>query len=161
MSHVSDRELYADFRAHVRESFRFLENEFGFRLVGEEEEPPHGTHVTFANDTTGVKIDLQPREGYLTTYLIELIDGEVPSYLDYAGKKYVGIDRIAELETGKDEFLAGDLYAPAEVRRMVDRYARMVREHGEPILRGDFTRLREANARELSEEELFDVGLGD
>jgi len=59
------------------QKFGFLEKEFDFALRSSER-TSYGSHVTYSNQTTGVRVSLEPREGGIFVELSRLADGELP-----------------------------------------------------------------------------------
>ena len=70
------------------QKFGFLEKEFGFALRSSER-TSYGSHVTYSNQTTGVRVSLEPLEGGIFVELSRLADGELPSVPIFIGSDSV------------------------------------------------------------------------
>jgi hypothetical protein len=137
--------LYEKFEGHAREAFRFLEDDYGFKLVHTNRNR-YSSVILYQNATTGVEIEFEPRENRIWVMLYRLVNGKLPEYqsvqeLDRDATNRFDLDSLIELK-------APSLLAEREARRLT------VREHdvepavaqraaelhlfGGGILRGDF-----------------------
>ena len=69
----------ATFEKLCRKTFRFLQDKYGFKVIGSEQES-YGVFVTYANPTTAVRISYEPREGGIFVLLGRLSKGKLPKY---------------------------------------------------------------------------------
>src|SRR5688572_21632692 len=69
------------FKEQCRRAFRFLEDEYDCEIA-ESYQDSHAVSITYTNMTTGVEISLEPRENHIWVYLIRLVNGKIPAYLD-------------------------------------------------------------------------------
>jgi hypothetical protein len=125
------------------QKFGFLEKEFGFALRSSET-TSYGSHVTYTNQTTGVRVSLEPREGGIFVELSRLADGELPSVPIFIESDSVlnsfDLDDILLLRsapTGKQLDTSSALTAD-EIERELERYASALRAYAPDILWGDF-----------------------
>jgi hypothetical protein len=111
-----------------------LEEDFGFALRSSER-TSYGSHVTYANETTGVRVSLEFREGGIFVELSRLVDGEsssVPifiesdSVLNSFDLDDVPIPRSARIERLPD---TSSWFTADSVERELDRYAGALTEY--------------------------------
>jgi hypothetical protein len=67
--------------ALCREKLRFLEEEHGFRLAARSADY-HAAEVTYQNQTTGVSVYYEYRDGAVWAVLRRLVQGRLPGYED-------------------------------------------------------------------------------
>jgi hypothetical protein len=123
----------------VREKFRFLEEDYGFKLVSTECDRDTSV-VPYQNDTTGVSAYYEPRDSSVWVVLRRLVNGELPGYDDPINTH--GLYAIVSLRSPGawvgEKHDPGPL-TPAEMETRIDEQAKALRTHGADILRGDFS----------------------
>jgi hypothetical protein len=125
------------------QKFGFLEKGCGFALRSSER-TSYGSHVTYSNQTTGVRVSLEPREGGIFVELSRLVDGELPSVPIFIESDSVlnsfdlnDIILLRSAPTGKQLDTSSALTAD-EIESELERYASALRDYAPDILRGDF-----------------------
>ncbi len=155
MSELRTYDLYEPFKGEYQKHFRFLQDNFGCRLV-DAKESVYEASVTYTNATTGVEITFDPRENYILVSLIRLIGGEVVPY-HVAPHNWLYLHELLEARApstvihGKKH---GDWMTGPDMERILSEYADALRRYGDDILRGDFslfTQLVEARRRRYEE----------
>jgi hypothetical protein len=130
--------LQAIFIQNCLNRFDYL-SAYGFELAGTTRDR-YGSEVTYKNQTTGVKVSFEVRENEIFVYLIRLIDGEIPDYLD-APSHWFYLDNLVKLRSPRTNVPrkeADDWFTPEDVDHLLSVYAELLKEHGEDVLRGDF-----------------------
>ena len=140
MKYSYDRpDLQSIFTQKCLMRFEYLSTN-GFELAGITRDS-YGSEVTYKNRTTGVKVSFEVRENEIFVYLIRLIDGEIPDYLD-APSRWFYLDNLVKLRsptTNVPRKEGGDWFTPDDVDRFLSVYAELLKEYGEDVLRGDFS----------------------
>jgi hypothetical protein len=129
--------------------FKYL-SEYGFRLAGIERDS-YGIEVTYKNRTTGIKISFEIRENDITVYLIRLVNGEIPEYLD-APSRWFYLDNLVKLRASATELPrkeGSSWFTPDEVDRVLGVYAELLNQYGLDVLHGHFSVFAEL-AREVA-----------
>jgi hypothetical protein len=132
-------ELQPVFAQKCLNKFRYL-SAYGCELVGIEEDS-YGTDITYKNQPTGIRISFEIRENDIFVYLIRLINGEIPPYLD-APSRWFYLDNLVRLrspETTLPRKEAGDWLTSDDIDEILTAYAGALKEYGEDVLRGDFS----------------------
>ena len=73
--------LQKQFEKSCKRSFQFLMEEYSCQIISCGKHAA-GMAITYANSTTGVKVNFEPRENLIFVYLIQLRDGKIPAYLE-------------------------------------------------------------------------------
>ena len=140
MTYSYDRlDLQSIFTQKCLMRFEYLST-YGFELADITRDS-YGSEVTYKNRTTGVKVSFEVRENEIFVYLIRLIDGETPDYLD-APSRWFYLDNLVKLRsppTNVPRKEGGDWFTPDDVDRFLTVYAELLKEYGEDVLRGDFS----------------------
>jgi hypothetical protein len=134
---------------NCKEIFKFLINEYEFKLAGTHIENLY-LEVVFKNKTTAIAIRLEERDGGITVELIKLINGDIPS-----GSIFIFSDtklNLFDLEillairdaSQKIEHPNLDdlVFKPGwekVMRRVLKQFARAVKQYADDVLRGDFS----------------------
>lgn len=132
--------LRESFKEQCLSEFAFLAS-YGFEPTSVEEDR-YGVEVTYKNrgEATGIKVSLEVRENDVFVYLIELVDGEIPSYLD-APSHWFYLHNLINLRSPPKPILRkefGDWLTPADTDKILEDYAFALWEYGEDVLWGDF-----------------------
>ncbi len=133
-------ELQRVFTQKCLNKFKYLLAAYGCELAGIEEDK-YGTEVTYKNQTTGIRISFEIRENDIFVYLIRLINGEIPAYLD-APSRWFYLDNLVMLRSPSTTLLRkefGGWLTPNDVDDILTAYASALKEYGEDVLRGDFS----------------------
>ena len=138
------------FEQHCRRIFKpVLEDKFGFKIVDVEKDD-FGDYLTYQNDTTGIKISYEPREGGIFILLSRLIDGKMPEYpihieADTILNSFDLEDIIAfkEAKKGigrkfKNYFRRYNISRKASLVKNLSKYIEELEEYAAYILNGDF-----------------------
>lgn len=131
-----------------REIFRFLEEDFGCKVVSVKEDV-YGDYITYQNLTTAIRIALEPREGGVTARLYRLISGKIPDYpVSIKSETTLHVFYLDDLialraPSTKVEQPLYDLFPGGGpnvrlLKQILAQYARVLREYGSEILKGDF-----------------------
>lgn len=138
-----------DFDVIVKEQFKFLESDFGFRLSKGEKED-WGYELIYLNKTTGVKITYEFREAYIFIMLYKLVDGsliENPRSIRENTTLYgYGLDDIINLRNPqaliKPAYQYGDESEYYDKMKgltlYVTAFANNLKEYAVDVLSGDF-----------------------
>jgi hypothetical protein len=148
MGDVSDSDATAAhlFLTEARSSFRFLTDEYGFQgpLV---EDVPFAVWIVFKGPATGVKLAYDTRDQLIETFLVRLVDRDLPPYDETEATHYVGTESLAALSGREWAFADGTVTrrTSEDFRRVLGWHADVVQEFGD-VLRGDFSRFDQAIA---------------
>lgn len=120
---------------------------YGCELVSIDEDSSYGVEVTYKNQTTAVTVSLEDRENEIFVYLIRLVNGVIPDYLD-APSRWFYLDNLVKLKSSsvtlpQKEF--GNWLTPADIDHFLKVYAESLEEYGEDVLYGDFSAFSELN----------------
>jgi hypothetical protein len=153
-------EVFAWFREDVDACFRFLGAEYGFRRTSTRDEGRDGIFVRYRNETTAVEVGYEPTTDEIEVLLIKPEGGRVPSYMDAWQRNWVPLFRYldhvgASGAEGRNSVRWGDREG---LHRVLAQHAEALRAHGEKVLSGDFSVFDQAEAPELTDEQLYDVG---
>jgi hypothetical protein len=132
-------DLQAIFVQNCLNKFEYLST-YGFELAGNTRDN-YGSEVTYKNRTTGVKVSYEVRENEIFVYLIRLINGEIPEYLD-APSCWFYLDNLVKLRspaTNVPRKKGSDWLTLDDIDRILSAYADLLRKYGEDVLRGDFS----------------------
>ena len=139
MRHPYDiSELRRTFIKECLDKFRFLEA-YGCELVGIEENDSD-VEITYKNQTTGIRVSFEVRENNILVYLIRLVSGEIPAYLD-APSHWFYLDNVIKLRSPSTTLprkAPGDWMTPEDIDYFLTAYADALREYCGDVLRGDF-----------------------
>ncbi len=132
-------ELKRVFIENCLSKFRYLAA-YGCELTSIEEDR-YLVEITYKNQTTGIKVSFEIRENDIFIYLIQLINGEIPAYLD-APSRWFYLDNVVKLKSPsttlpRKEF--GDWLTPDDIDHILTVYAVTLKEYAEDVLRGDFS----------------------
>jgi len=61
----------------IKREFIFLEKEFAFKIISQEEDDRFYARVVYKNKTTGVSVTYEYRDAYTLVMIYELINGEI------------------------------------------------------------------------------------
>jgi hypothetical protein len=152
-------EVYRWFRACAEKSFAFLESECGCSRRTRDE-GPDGIFMRFQNETTGVEVGYEPMDEVVEVFLIKLENGRAPPYLDSWQRNWVPLsrylDRVGAIGPEVPGTVRwGDRVAMGDV---LGRWAQALHEHGQTVLRGDFSIFDDAPAPDLSDTETYEIG---
>ncbi len=145
MSRKAVSPMYDDFRELCRTLFRFLEEEYGFRVT-EEKSDVFGSYITYRNTTTAVIISFEPREGGVFIRLYRLVDGKIPDYPVFVHPdtqlNMFYLDTLLEVrvpslhvEQDPKEMAKPSL---SKLKEVLQQYAALLHLYANDILRGDF-----------------------
>jgi hypothetical protein len=153
-------EVHAWFREDVAACFAFLETDYGFRRTSTRDEGQDGIFTRFRNDTTAVEISYEPTEDAIEVFLIKAEDSRVPSYSEAWHRNWVPLFRYLDFggASGAEGTETVAWSDRESLRHVLAQHADALREHGDDVLSGDFSAFDEAQAEDLSEEQLYDVG---
>lgn len=132
-------DLRAIFIQKCLDRFGYL-SAYGFELAGTTRDR-FGSEETYKNQTTGVKVSFDVRENDISVYLIRLINGEIPDYLE-APSRWFYLDNLVKLRspaTNVPRKKGSDWLTPDDIDRILSAYADLLRKYGEDVLRGDFS----------------------
>ncbi len=154
--------LYEKFETLAREAFRFLEDDYEFKLM-QTTRDRYTLVMLYQNTTTGIKVEFEPREDKIWLMLYRLVNGQLPKY-----KNVLDLDSDMTNRFDLDtliEFKAPWLLAARKAQRTaLSEYdmqsslvetATALRQYGEGILNGNFTdfadlgRLKQERLRQL------------
>ncbi len=116
-------ELKRVFIENCLSKFRYLAA-YGCELTSIEEDR-YLVEITYKNQTTGIKVSFEIRENDIFIYLIQLINGEIPAYLD-APSRWFYLDNVVKLKSPsttlpRKEF--GDWLTPDDIDHILTVYA--------------------------------------
>lgn len=146
----------------LRSAFGFLPSEFGCLLQKSTMEPwdrKWTPTLFYLNSTTGVRVQYDVRDNYLSVMLYRLRNGRLPerggnvdTHEGYSVSEIVELARTRGskqvCDVAQDWFPPG---APRDLETQIQRHVDALRCEAEPVLRGDFSswtelrRLRERN----------------
>ena len=141
--------VMSEFQAIAIRAFRFLEKEYGFRLVGPEKSNSR-CQLTYLNATTGVAINYEYREQCIFVTLYRLIDGKLVKnpicYQDGSPWYGYGLSDVVQLRSPDDLLKPLDEYEDTSefcqgkrgFRLYVTSFAKNLQNHASDILKGDF-----------------------
>ena len=122
-------DLQAVFIQKCLNRFEYL-SAYGFELADTTRDR-YGSEVTYKNQTTGVKVSFDVRENDISVYLIRLINGEIPDYLD-APSRWFYLDNLVKLRspaTNVPRKKGGDWLTPDAIDRILSAYADLLRKY--------------------------------
>lgn len=140
-------DLNSVFTQKCLEKFGFL-SAFGFERMSITEEW-YGTEIVYKNQTTGIKVSFETRENDIFLYLIRLINGEVPAYLD-APSRWFYLDNVVKLRAPSLNLPRkgfGEQLTPDDIDQILTAYAAALQEYAEDILSGNFSAFAELTQR--------------
>jgi hypothetical protein len=132
-------ELHRAFTRKCLKTFRFLAA-YGCELSSIEQDT-YGVEITYKNQTTGIKVSFEVRENDIFVYLIRLINGEIPAYLD-APSRWFYLDNVVKFRSPSTTLPRkgfGEQLTPDDIEHMLAVYADALKEYGEDVLHGDFS----------------------
>lgn len=132
-------ELHRVFIQKCLDKFGFLAS-YGCELTNVEEDR-YGVEVTYKNQTTGIKVSFESRENDISVYLIRLIHGDVPAYID-APSHWFYLDNVVKFRSPSTMLPRKeprDLFTPDDIDYFLTINADVLKEYGEEILHGDFS----------------------
>jgi hypothetical protein len=124
--------------------FHFLMDEYGFHgpIV---EDVPFAVWVVFNGREAAVKVAFDTRDRLIETFLVRLVNGDLPPYDETEATHYVGTESLAAL-SARELALADATLARStseDFRRVLGWHADVIQEFGD-VLRGDFRRFDQA-----------------
>jgi hypothetical protein len=133
------------FVALVRETFAYLETEFG-ATISKREKNAYAVYVTYQNSTTGVQIELSSQKEGVTVMVIRLVDGQVPAYPIFITEDtelnwFNALDFVDPPRTSlvPDVTLSDPMEPdPEELRDCLEWFADILKRHASDVLKGDF-----------------------
>ena len=152
--------LYNTFENLCRQTFQFLEDDFGFKIASVERGPVNvGIHITYQG-RSAVQVSFEPRENAVFVYLIRLLDGKIPEYpLKYPMNSFY-LDELINLKSPSLKVAqkgAGKLLSSRDLEAILNQYANALRQVGIDVLRGDpriFLQLEQMRKREQSHQRM-------
>jgi len=139
-----------DFNIIAQEQFKFLESEYGFRLLKCEKED-WGYELIYLNNKTGVKITYEYREAYIFIMLYQLEDGKIvenPKSIDgnatlygYAMEDLINLRNPDALIKPAYEYGEQSEYYDKEngLSLYVSAFASNLKKYAKDVLDGNFT----------------------
>ena len=135
------------FVAEATSSFRFLSAEYTFEGPFVDD-GPFAVWMVFKGLATGVEVAYDTRDDLVETFLVRLVNGDLPPYDETEETHYVGTESLAPLERAQDRWLADANLTDRthdDFRRVLGSAPGVVGEFGD-VLRGDFRRFDQAIA---------------
>jgi hypothetical protein len=132
-------ELRNTFTRKCIDKFSYLDA-YGFKLE-DIKETEYRDQITYKSETTGIKISLEIRDNQIFVYLIRLINGSIPAYLD-APSRWFYLDNIVKFRSPSATLPRkgfGDLLTADDIDYILSEYALALKEYGEDVLRGNFS----------------------
>ncbi|MBI3970041.1 MAG: hypothetical protein HY332_02020 [Chloroflexi bacterium] len=132
-------DLGEDFVRLCRQIFDFLIHEYRFRVEGVTRDE-HTVAVIYKNATTGVEISYEPRQNDIFVYLIRLVEGDIPAYLDRP-LNWLYLHNLLEYKGSQRDIVhksVGDWLTAADIETILRQYADALRACADDVLRGDF-----------------------
>lgn len=133
----------------AKEQFKFLQLEYGFKLLNCEKED-WGYELIYQNITTGVKITYEFSEAYIFIMLYQLVDGNIkenPRNIENDTKLLgFGLDDLINLRSPQDLIKPAYEYGEASIYYnkhdglllYVSAFADNLKKYAKDILSGDF-----------------------
>jgi hypothetical protein len=144
---------FQEFERLCLECLRFLEDDFGFRVLKIEREP-YGTFITYQNSSTAVRASLELREGGIFVLLSRLVDGQIPEYPVFVqANTPLHSFYLDDLVQAK----GGELRTNRNIEGSLTKAAEALRVFASDVLKGDFAvfdkldRVVKERARRLAE----------
>ena len=142
-----------DFARIAKDEFEFLKSEYGYELIGQEDNS-NGGYVTFVNREVGVGVKLQYEapSAFVFVFVCRLIDGEIrenrlPISSDSEINCFDFNDYLEPTQRMKSAYDYGEnspYYHPKNgLRNFTRGFAARLRSHGDRLLRGDLSILPE------------------
>lgn len=147
----------------LRSAFGFLSSEFGCLLqksTMDAWDRKWAPTLFYLNSTTGVRVQYDVRDNYLSVMLYRLRNGRLPErgrnidpHEGYSVSEIVDLARTrgskSVCDVGQDWFPPG---APRDLETQIQRHVGALKREAEPVLRGDFnfwSDLRELRERSV------------
>lgn len=134
--------------SRLRAEFAFLEVAFGFQLQKSKMDRWDRKWVPtlyYLNATTGVRVQYEVRDGYLSTTLFRLRDGKLPerngrvdSAEGYSLAELLGLEQSGEVAHEGDASDEQAQLVPPDFESQLRHEVRVLKEKAEPVLHGDF-----------------------
>lgn len=137
------RTIFERFEKRCWKSFKFLEEEFGFRVVKRARDSISSSLI-FQNETTAVEISLEPIDGGVFVLLSRLVNGKIPKYPIFIKRETrldsFYLDDLLQLRLPGTTVKHGyvDKNSQDRIEQTLAQAADQLREHGSEVLRGDF-----------------------
>jgi hypothetical protein len=142
------------------EKFRFLIDEFDFKLRSRQEDA-WGYRAVFRNKTTGVKIDLDWRDGLILVVLYRLVEGKIkenPAVIVPDSELYsFSLGKLLSVRAPQrilPRKPLGQPWTDGLIQQILARQAQNLRDHGADVLSGNFrifTKLEKLAKKEAAE----------
>lgn len=132
-------ELRRVFIRGCRSKFNFL-TYYGFEQATVREKW-YATEIVYKNQTTGLKFSFESRENGIFLYVIRLINGEIPAYID-TPSRWLYLDNIVEFRSPSTTLPQkgfGEQLTPEDIDHVLTAYATALQEYAEDILNGEFS----------------------
>jgi hypothetical protein len=132
-------ELHRQFKQACLSKFAFL-TAYDFELTNINEEW-YATEIVYKNQTTGIKISYETRDNDIFLYLIRLINGQIPAYID-APSRWLCLDNLMKLRSPSRSIPRkgfGEPLTPDDIEHTLSAYAAALQEFGEDVLLGHFS----------------------
>lgn len=156
------KHLYEKFETLAREAFRFLEDDYEFKLM-QTTRDRYTLVMLYQNTTTGIQVEFEPREDKIWLMLYRLVNGQLPKYknvLDIDSDMTNRFDLDTLIEFKAPWFLAArkaqrTALSEYNMQSSLVETATALRQYGEDILNGNFTdfadlgRLKQERLRHL------------
>lgn len=133
-------ELHSAFTRKCLDKFKFLIDCFDYEITSVEVSA-YAAEVTYKNQTTAVKVSYEHRENSIFVYLIRLINGDVPAYLD-APSRWFYLDNVVQLKSSSTVLFGRrprHWLQPEDLDQLLTTYADALRKYAIDVLRGDFS----------------------
>jgi hypothetical protein len=158
---VRTDDFYAELDRRVRERFRFLEEDYGFRRGGWIADSDATYRVRYRKARTGIQVSFDVPENDLVVQFVKLQPAlfgraKFPSYLETAERNWVAVGRLAH-RRGGSPLLRPREEGSLDVNRIdewLEETGQTMKEYCDDVLRGDFAEFdaevaesREASAR--------------
>jgi len=140
---IMDKKTKDLFEKLCKKIFKFLEDEFNFKLVNSEQESC-GIYITYQNPTTAIRISLEPRGGGVFILMHRLINGKIPKYPIFIEAETLlnsyYLDDLISLKAPsfKIEQQVEKISNHNEIERILVQYANALKHYAKDILKGDF-----------------------
>lgn len=132
--------LYSTFEMICHRVFKFLVDDFEFKVVSVERGPINvGVHITYQGQIA-VQVSFEPAENAVFIYLIRLLDGKLPEYPVKYPKNSFYLDELIDLKSPSfkvEQSTIGEPTSPPKLQAILEQYANALRCIGKDILRGD------------------------
>lgn len=147
------------FTRNCNEIFKFLENDYNFKVVDIKKDRYIGSKIIYKNQTTAIQILFEFKECKVFVSLYRLINGELPQYkslgeYDCDLNSRFGLDDLIKLRAAssiKQKF--NPEFSEKDLEILLLEYAKALRIYADDVLKGDFQvfdELAKIKARRIS-----------